>query len=288
MKPFRRSKASSGSSRRSPAASASDLSFAAAYRRDRRRSQDRPRAPSLLRLDRLAGPQRGLFEEAVGDLARAAPADRVDAGDREQVLDQRLGAGVIGAFHGGQHAGLGERALAAPVEDGRKAASIGDAAPEAAAPHIRQIERGEHAVEEMDVAEPRREPASRRARGLHGEGEDLRIRRLRVLAAEAFKPGLGALPALPGLGAKDRPEIGILRDPAGVRRGQIGPADRNCIFGAEAKLLARGVVGQEQPAANLRRHVEKVAAGWRIGGSSRTKPALTKCSSARSPGLAAA
>ena len=110
----------------------------------------------------------------------------------------------------------------------------------------------------MSVAEPRREPAARRARRLHGEGEDLRIRRLRVLAAEAFKAGLGALPALPGLGAKDRPEIGILRDPAGVRRGQIGPADRNRIFGAEAKLLARGVGGQEQPAANLlARHVEK-------------------------------
>ena len=66
----------------------------------------------LLRLDRRPRPQRRLFQKAVGDFAGAAPADRVDAGDREQVLDQRLGAGVIGALQRRQHAGLGERALA--------------------------------------------------------------------------------------------------------------------------------------------------------------------------------
>ena len=56
--------------------------------------------------------QRRLVEETVGDFAGAAPADRVDAGDGEQILDQRLGAGVIGALQRRQHAGLGERALA--------------------------------------------------------------------------------------------------------------------------------------------------------------------------------
>ena len=66
----------------------------------------------LLRFDRRPRPQRRLLEKAVGDLAGAAAADRVDAGDREQVLDQRLGAGVIGALQRRQHARLGERALA--------------------------------------------------------------------------------------------------------------------------------------------------------------------------------
>ena len=72
----------------------------------------------LLSPDRLGSPDaRRLFEEAVGDFAGAAPADRVDAGDREQVLDQRPGAGVVGALERRQHAGLGERALSAAVED---------------------------------------------------------------------------------------------------------------------------------------------------------------------------
>ena len=74
--------------------------------------QERVEHRALLRFDRRTRPQRRLFEKAVGDLARRAPADRVDPGDREQILDQRLGAGVIGALERRQHAGLGERALA--------------------------------------------------------------------------------------------------------------------------------------------------------------------------------
>ena len=73
----------------------------------------RKRASACLLLGADVGlrARRGLFEEAIGDFAGAAPADRRDAGDGEQVLDQRLGAGVIGALERGEDAGLGERAL---------------------------------------------------------------------------------------------------------------------------------------------------------------------------------
>ena len=73
----------------------------------------------LVRVDRLARPQRGLLEEPVGDFARAASTGGVDAGNRQQILDERLGAGVVGALHRRQHARLGQRALAMSSENGR-------------------------------------------------------------------------------------------------------------------------------------------------------------------------
>ena len=51
-----------------------------------------------------AGAERRLFEEAVGDLADRAAADRVDAGDRQQIGDQRMRGLRIGAGERRQHA----------------------------------------------------------------------------------------------------------------------------------------------------------------------------------------
>ena len=48
--------------------------------------------------------ERGLFEEAVGDLADRAAADGVDAGDRQEVGDQRVRRLGIGARQRREHA----------------------------------------------------------------------------------------------------------------------------------------------------------------------------------------
>ena len=212
----------------------------------------------LLGPDRVARPERRLLEEPVGDFARGAAADGVDAGDRQQVLHQRAGPRMVGALHRGQHAGLGERVRKAPVEDGRKVAPLREPPLQAPPPDLGQRERREQRVEQAGVAEPRRELAARRLRRLHGQREDLRVGRLDVLAPKAFEAGLEAFAAAVGLGPEDRAEIGIFDRRADLVRGQIGAADGDRIFGPEAQLLARGAGGQEQPAANLlARHVEK-------------------------------
>ena len=58
------------------------------------------------RLPRQRGlrPERRLLEKAIGDLADRAPADGGDAGDREQVGDQRMRGLGIGAGERSQHA----------------------------------------------------------------------------------------------------------------------------------------------------------------------------------------
>ncbi len=169
--------------------------------------------------------RRGLLEEAIGDFAGAAPADRRDAGDGEQILDERLGAGVVGALERGQNAGLGERAPAVAVDDRLQRAPARQAAPHPAQPDVRQGERGERAVEQARVAEAHRQrPRPRQFGRLQRQREDLGVGGLDVRAAVAFEARLGHLAALPGAGAKDRAEIGVLRRPArlGARRDRRG------------------------------------------------------------------
>ena len=155
--------------------------------------------------------------------------------------------------------GLRERALARPAEDRVEAAPPSDAAAQAPAPDVGNGERFEHGLEQAGVAEPRGErAASRGRRRFEAQREHFGVGRLGVLAAEAFEPGLRLLAVLAGAGAEHRAEIGIFGDAAGPVRGEIGAADGNRIFRPQAQLLARGVGGQEQAAANLlARHVEK-------------------------------
>ncbi len=58
-------------------------------------------------------------------------------------------------------------------------------------------------------------------RRFHRQCKDFRVGGFRVLAPEAFEPGLNALSTLtrlrPGLGSEDRAEIGIFSHPAGFR-----------------------------------------------------------------------
>ena len=154
---------------------------------------------ALLRFDRLPRAQRGLLEKPVGDLARAAPADRVDARDRQEILDQRLRAGVVGAFQRRQHPWLGERALARAIENGLKAAPARDAPAQTPAPRLGNLERTEHALEQARVAESRGErrrlpqpsPPPRRAR--RSPRRPLRRpcgRSSRVRSASALRLGL--------------------------------------------------------------------------------------------------
>ena len=162
--------------------------------------------------------RRGLFEEAIGDFAGAAAADRRDAGDGEQIFDERLGAGVVGALERRQNAGLSERAPAVAVHDRLQRAPARQAAPHPAQPDVRQGERGERAVEQARVAEAHLQRSGPRQFGrLQRQRENLGVGGLDVLAAVAFEPGLGHLAALPGAGAKDRAEIGVLRRTARLR-----------------------------------------------------------------------
>ena len=171
-------------------------------------AQERLERRPLLLFDRRPRPQAGLFEKAVGNLAWRAPADRLDPGDREQVLDQRLRAGVIGALQRRQHARLGERALARAAENGLEAQSAGDAAAQAPAPRLGNRQAIEDGVEQARVADPRFQhgPAGRRRR-LQAKRKHLGVGRLGVTAAETLEPGLGLLAALGPAGAEDRAKI---------------------------------------------------------------------------------
>ena len=121
----------------------------------------------------------------------------------------------------------------------------------------------EHRLEQASVAEPGHEHGpARRGRRLHREREHLRVGRLGVTAPEALEPGLRLLAALGPAGAKNRAEIGIFGDAAGLVRGQVSAADGDRIFGPQAQFLAGGVGGEEQAAADfLARHVEKDRGG---------------------------
>ena len=135
----------------------------------------------------------------------------------------------------------------------------GDAAAQTPPPRLWNLQRIEHGVEQAGVAEPRRErPAPGRRRRLHGEREHFRVGRLGVTATEALEPRLRLLADLAGASAEYRAEIGIFGDFAGLVRTEIGATDGDRIFGPQAQLLARGVGGEEQAAADLLAgHVEK-------------------------------
>ncbi len=122
------------------------------------------------------------------------------------------------------------------IEYGGEAASLRDAAPEPAAPDIRQCERGENAIEKAGVAEKRGEPTAGRRGGFHRQREDFRVRGFHIVTAEAFEAGLRPFAGLAGLRAENRAEIGIFRNLARLRRGEIGQADGDRVFRAQAKL----------------------------------------------------
>ena len=91
--------------------------------------------------------ERRLFEEAVRDLADRASADRRDAGDRQQIGDERVRGLRIGARERGEHA-LIFRPLARggadqPVEIVREAACAVEVLDQPPLPGGREIERGD-------------------------------------------------------------------------------------------------------------------------------------------------
>ena len=180
----------------------------------------------------------GLFEEAVGDLAGAAAADRRDAGDRQQILDQRLGAGVVGALQRRQHARLGQRALTAAVgEDRLQRPPAREAAADAAQPDVGQAKRGKGAVEQLGVADlDLQRPGAGERRRLQRQRQHFGVGRLDVRPAVALEPGLEHLAALARAGAEDRAEIGVLGRLACLGRGEIGQAHRHGIVRPQAQL----------------------------------------------------
>lgn len=135
---------------------------------------------------------------------------------------------------------------------------MGEPAPQAAAPDVRQGKRLKQTIEQPEIAESRDKRSAGLCGGLHRQGENLRVRGFPVNSPEALKAGLGALAAALGPSAKDRAEVGELGRPSSPVRGEIGAADRDRIFRPETELLARRPAGQEQAAANLLpRHVKE-------------------------------
>ena len=87
-----------------------------------------------------------LFEEAFSDFAGAPAADRRDAGDGEQIFDQRPRPWFVHPFERGKDAGMvmavgtGRRR----VENGGKCFALGETPPDAAAPLRRERQCIEH------------------------------------------------------------------------------------------------------------------------------------------------
>ena len=134
-----------------------------------------------------------------------------------------------------------------------------EAAAEAPQPDVGEIERMQRAVEQMRVAKAHMQSAGAGRLGrLHRHREDFSVGGFGVASTIALKAALRRFSALARTRPEDRPKIAILRLPPGLRRGEIGEADRNRVIGAQTKLGAVSVARQIEPPADiLARHVEK-------------------------------
>ena len=159
-------------------------------RRDRPKSTERPRAPCAFP-DRSAHPSAAQPARGSGRRSRprVRPPTACDAGDGEEILDERLRSRVVGALHRRQHARLRERALArghrvwserlrprAMPRLSRRRQTSGNAS-EARTPSKRR-----------DVAEHTGgEPTAAGGGGLHRQREDFRVRGFHILAGRSFR-----------------------------------------------------------------------------------------------------
>ncbi len=171
---------------------------------------------------RVGGAELGLLDETVGDLADGAAADRADAGDRQQIGDERMGRLGIGIGQRRKHALvlraavdgrqrealeiLGERRLAVEILE------------QAPLPCRREFERRDQRGEQRNVAgEDRRIGDAVMGGGLQPERQRLGIGRRGVGAAEGFDAGLeefaGARGEARAAVAEHRAEIAEARRP---------------------------------------------------------------------------
>ena len=103
-------------------------------------------------------------------------------------------------------------------------------------------------------ASPRETLMPRRASGRasrQGQGQDLRIGGGNIGPAKAFEAGLDEFAARAGPGPEHRTAIAVGGRLAGQPGFQIGPAGRDRIFGAQAKLRARCIAGQIEPGPDI-------------------------------------
>ena len=161
--------------------------------------------------------ERCLFEKAVGDLADRAAADGGNAGDRQQIGDQRMRGLRIGAGQRREHAlifrpgagGADREAIEVVCQRGL-AIEIFDQAP---LPGWREIERGDQRRKQPDVAEAdfrRGKPITSRC--LQAEREHLRISRRDIRAPEGFNAGLQKFARLVRAVAGVPETLGVVRD----------------------------------------------------------------------------
>ncbi len=203
-----------------------------------------------------AGAERGLFEEAVGDLADRAAADGVDAGDRQQVGDQRARALRIGAGERRQHAlifrpliGAAEHQAVEVLRQIGLAVEILDQPP---LPRRRQIEPGDQAGKQRDVADPDVGLRQSVMRGrLQPERQHLGVGRRLVGTSEGFDAGLQEFGRLIAAVAEYRPEIAEAGRPAGERGGEIVARNRDGEVRPQAEFAAAGRRGQIHALADV-------------------------------------
>ena len=109
--------------------------------------------------------ERRLLEEAVGDLADRAPADRGDAGDREQIGDQRMRAPSGRSRRApparpGIPAARARRTDRQAIEVVRERGFAVEVLDQPPLPRRRQVERGDQRGEQRDVADADRRAAA--------------------------------------------------------------------------------------------------------------------------------
>ncbi len=199
--------------------------------------------------------ERRLLEKAVGDLADRAPADRGDAGDREQVGDQRMCRFRVGAGERGEHALVfrprPRGADGEPIEILRQRGLVVEVLDQPPLPGRREIERGDQRGKQADVADADvgcGKPVMRG--GVEPEREHFGVRRRGVAAAEGFDAGLQEFARAFAM-AKDRAEIAEALRLAGRGRGEIVARDRDGEVGPQAQFVALRVGGQIHALADV-------------------------------------
>ena len=216
-----------------------------------------------LRRQRGTAAERRMLEETIGDLADGAPADRADAGDRQEIGDERVRGVRIGAGKRGKHAlifGPGLRGVEhQPVEIVLEAAGAVEILHQAPLPGRRQLERRDQRGEQADVAQADFRGIDAVMGGrLEAERQHLGIGGRDVAPAERFDAGLEEFAFAVGAMAEHLAEIAEAFRLAGGRRREIVARHRDGEVGAQTKLAA-GRVGRKihAPANVLAREVEE-------------------------------
>ncbi len=201
----------------------------------------------------------GLFQKSVCDFAGRASADGGNSGNRQKILDDRMGSLRISPFQRRQET---EADVAAVIVGGGGSGHAGDRGGQTvglakeitqpAAPDGRQVKPFQHGGKQGLVANS--DDDVRQAeflQGLDGKRKQVRIRFGRVRTAEAFRTKLRDFAQAVRALAEHRAVVAIGgRKLDGVLR-QMMTANRNGEVGAQAQIKPVGTAGQIEPAPDV-------------------------------------